>query len=119
MLAAWKRLVLVMVMAALPVHGLAAVVIPDCRFDDAAGSSAAAHPHGHDQYASAPDHDHDHDHPMAAIDFGSDHCGAGSTFATPVMRTGSAPTATSKPGQLAAAYRSGFIPEQPQRPPLA
>ena len=115
MLAALKRLALVMAMAAFPVQGLAAVVIPVCQYNDTSGSSVAEYDHrhadGHDHDASAPDH------PIAASDFGSDHCSTGSACAIPVMSTGPAPAATAERGWFAAAYRSGFIPEQPQRPP--
>jgi len=118
MLAAFKRLALVMVMAVLPLQGLAAVVIPVCQNDPTHGSSVAKSDHRH-----ADKHDHDapapdHDHPLAASDFGSDHCSTGSAFAIPVMSAGLAPAATAERNWFAAAYRSGFIPEQPQRPPL-
>ncbi len=121
MLAALKRLTLVVVMAVLPLQGLAAVVIPVCQYDDTSGSSLAGFDHRH-----ADEHDHDHgatiadlDHPIAASDSGSDHCSTGSAFAIPVMSTKPAPAATTERSWFAAAYRSGFIPEQPQRPPRA
>ena len=120
MLAALKRLALVMVMAALPLQGFAAIVIPVCQNDPAHGSSVGKSDHGH---ADGHDHGHDssapdHDHPIAAGDFGSDHCGTGSAFVIPVMiSTSPAPAATAERSWFAAAYCSGFIPEQPQRPP--
>lgn len=119
MLTAFKRLALVIVMAALPLQGLAAVVIPVCQNDPTQGSSAAksdhrhADKHNHDHDAPAPDHDP----PIAASDFGSDHCSAGFAFAIPMISLGPAPAATAERNWFAAAYRSGFIPEQPQRPP--
>jgi len=117
MLAAFKRLALVMVMATLPAHGFTAAVITVCQNDAAHGSSIAKSEHRH-----ADQHDHDapapdHDHRLPASDFSSDHCSTGSAFAIPVMSTGLAPAATAERSWFAAAYRSGFIPEQPQRPP--
>ena len=120
MLAALKRLALVLMMMALPAHGLATIIIAFCQFD-APASSSAAHQHGyggahdHDRDASAPDHVH----PPAAGDLGSDHCGASGSFAIPMMFTGLAPAVDAERSVFVAAYCSGFIPEQPQRPPLA
>ena len=111
MLAALKRLALVMVMATLPVQGLAAVVIPICQYDNTPGLSIAEYDHD----ASVPDRDH----PIAASDLGSDHCGASGSFAIPVMGEVLAPAADAERSIFVAAYCSGFIPEQPQRPPLA
>lgn len=120
MLAAFRRLVVAMVTAALPVQGFAAVVIPVCQNDPTHGASvgksdqrqADGHDHGHD--SPAPDHDHS----ITAGDVGSDHCSTGSAFAIPVMiSTSSVPAATAERSWFAAAYCFGFIPEQPQRPP--
>jgi ABC-type Zn2+ transport system substrate-binding protein/surface adhesin len=121
MLVALKRLALVMVMAVLPVQGFAAVVIPVCQNDPTHASSVAesdhrhadGHDHGHD--SSAPDHGH----PIAAGDYASDHCSTVPAFAILVMiSTSLAPAATAERSWFPAAHRSGFIPEQPQRPPL-
>lgn len=119
MLAAFKRLALVMVMAVLPLQGLAAVVTPVCQNDAKHGSSVGnsdhRHADRHDHDASSPDQDQ----PLTVGDAGPDHCGAGSAFAIPVILTEPAPAATAERGGFAAACRSGFIPEQPQRPPRA
>ncbi len=121
MLTAFKRLALVMVMVALPLQGLAAVVIPVCQSDPAQESSAAKSEHRH---ADKHDHDHgapapDHDHPIAASDFGSDHCGAGLAFAIPVMATKPPAAPGSEHSVFLATSISEHIPEQPRRPPRA
>ncbi len=118
MLAMVKHLALVMVMVVLPLQGFAAAVISVCQNDPAHGPSVGSSEHRHadkrDHAASAPDQDQ----PLTVGDTGSDHCGAESAFAIPAILTGPAPAATAERGWFAAAYRSGFIPEQPQRPPL-
>ena len=117
MLAAMKRLALVMLITALPTQGLAAIIIPFCQLDTSATALTAhqhSHANGHDYDASASNHEP----PIVVSVFGSDHCSTGVAFAIPAMSTGPAPAATAEPSWFAAAYRSGFIPEQPQRPPL-
>ena len=113
-----KKFALVMMMLALPLQGLAAVFISVCQYDPAHGSSAVktdhqhADQHGHD--APAPDHDH----PLAANDFGSDHCGTGSAVAVPMTATKLPATPSPEHSLFLAISFSGHIPEQPQRPPL-
>lgn len=120
MSSALKKLVLALLIAVLQLQGFAVIVMPLCQQEPAASALDAAahsHPGGHDHNheATTPDHDH----PLAASDFSSDHCNTGSAFAIPVMSTGLVPAATAERSWFAAAYRSGFIPEQPQRPPRA
>lgn len=119
MFAATKKYTFLLLFAALPLQALAAVVIPVCQYSDTPGSSVAGFDHrhadGHDHDSSAPGHDHS----IAAGEFSSDHCGTGSAFAIPMISTSPAPAATAERSWFAAAYRSGFIPEQPQRPPRA
>ena len=121
MLAAIKRLALVMLMAACSLQGLAAVVIPVCQNDPTHGSSVAKSDHRH---ADKHDYDHDapapdHDHPIAASDFGSDHCSTGSAVAVPVTAIKLPSTPSSERSLFLATSISGHIPEQPQRPPRA
>ena len=114
-----RKLALMLLIAVLPVQALAAIVAPLCQHDVPA-SVGAVTDHTH---FGGDHHDHDaptptHEHPFTAGDLGSDHCGAGCTFAIPMMSTSPAPAATAERNWFAAAYCSGFIPEQPQRPPL-
>lgn len=116
MFAAMKKFALVMVLAAFPVQALAAIVVPLCHQDVTVASARDHGIQGGDQH----DHDApDQSQPQTVGDVGSDHCSAGSAFAIPVTLTKPAPAATAERGWFAAAHRSGFIPEQPQRPPLA
>ena len=109
-----KKLALALLIAVLPVQALAAIIAPLCQQD-----AAAAPDHGihgvHQHVHNAPDQDQT----LTVADAGPDHCGAGSVFAIPAILTEPAPPATAERSWFAAAYRSGFIPEQPQRPPLA
>ena len=117
MSAAMKKLVLVLLIAVLPVQALAAIVVPLCKQGIATSVVAVADHTQHDgdhHDAPAPGHEH----PFTAGEVGSDHCGVGFAFAIPMMSAGLAPAATAERSWFAAAYRSGFIPEQPQRPPL-
>jgi len=119
MSAAIKQFVLVLLIAVLPLQALAAIVAPLCQQDVPASVAAVADHAHHD----GDHHDHDapapgHQHPFTAGGVGSDHCGAGCAFAIPMMSAGMAPAATAERNWFAAAYCSGFIPEQPQRPPL-
>ena len=114
-----KKLVLVLLIAVLPVQALAAIVAPLCEQGvPASVVSATNHTHQggghHDHDAPAPGHHH----PFTAGEVGSDHCGAGCAFAILMMPAGLAPAATAERSWYLAAYCSGFIPEQPQRPPL-
>lgn len=113
MSAAIKKLAFVLLIALLPLQALAAIIAPLCQQNAAAATDHGIHgvqQHVHD----APDQGQ----PLSG-DAGSDHCSAGSAFAIPLILTEPAPAATAERGWFAAAYRSGFIPEQPQRPPLA
>ena len=113
MSAAMKKLALVLLIALLPVQALAAMIAPLCQQDAAAAPDRGIH--GMHQYVhDAPDQDQ----PLTIGDAGPDHCSAGSAFAIPAIRTEPAPAATAERSGFAAACRSGFIPEQPQRPPL-
>jgi len=119
MSAAIKQFVLVLLIAVLPLQALAAIVAPLCQQDVPASVVVLADHAHHD----GDHHDHDapapgHQHPFTAGGVGSDHCGAGCAFAIPMMSAGMAPAATAERNWFAAAYCSGFIPEQPQRPPL-
>ncbi len=109
-----KKLALVLLIAVLPVQALAAIIAPLCQQDAAAAPDYGIHG-VHHHAPGAPDQGQ----PLTVGDTGSDHCGAGSAFAIPAILTGPAPAATAERGWFAAAYRSGFIPEQPQRPPRA
>jgi len=119
MSAAMKKLVLALLIAVLPLQGVAAIAASLCQQDLPNSTAAVAdHPHhdggSHDHDAPAPGHEH----PLIASEVGSDHCSAGCAFAIPMMSAGAAPAATAERSWFAAAYYSGFIPEQPQRPPL-
>jgi len=119
MSAAIKQFVLMLLIAVLPLQVLAAIVAPLCKQGIATSVVAVADHTQHD----GDHHDHDapvpgHEHPSMAGDHGSDHCGAGCASAIPMMSAGLAPAATAERSWFAAAHRSGFIPEQPQRPPL-
>lgn len=114
-----KKFALVMMMMALPLQGLAAIVIAVCQIDPAQGSSVVKSDH---QHADKHDHDApapDHDHPLAASDVGSDHCSTGSAVAVPITVTKLPSTPGSERSLFFAAYVLGHIPEQPQRPPRA
>ncbi|MEK7876316.1 MAG: hypothetical protein AAB325_09045 [Pseudomonadota bacterium] len=118
MFAAIRQYVLVLLIAIVPAQALAAIVAPLCQQGVPTSEIAAA---GHTHH-DGDHHDHDaqspaHEHPLTASDLGSNHCGAGCAFAIPVMSAGLAPAAMAERNWFAAAYRSGFIPEQPQRPP--
>ncbi len=119
MFAAMKKFVLMLLIAVLPVQALAAIVAPLCQQGVPASVAAVADHSHHD----GDHHDHDapapgHQHPFTAGEVGSDHCGAGCASAIPMMSAGLAPAATAERSWYLAAYCSGFIPEQPQRPPL-
>ncbi len=117
MISALNKFVLMLLIAVLPLQALAAIVVPLFQQGvPASVASVADHTHhdGDDHDAPVPGHEH----PFAAGDFGSDHCGAGCAFEIPMMSAGLAPAATAERSWFAAAHRSGFIPEQPQRPPL-
>lgn len=119
MSAAIKQFVLMMMMMALPLQGLAAVFVSVCKDDPTHGSSVVksyhqhADKHAHD--APAPDHDH----PLAANDCGSDHCGTGSAVAVPMTAAWLPATPSSEHSLFLATSISGHVPEQPQRPPRA
>ncbi len=120
MSAAMKKLVLVLLIAVLPVQALAAIVVP-LRQQDVPASVVAVADHTHHD---GDHHDHDvpapgHDHPIAASDFGSYHCDPGSALATPVMATKPPAAPGSERNLFLATSISGYIPEQPQRPPRA
>jgi len=116
MLAGTRKIALVLLIAVLPVHTFAAIATPHCQQDMAAAHDHA-HPNGHPN-----DHDvsgDDHEHPLTSGDPASDHCGAGSAFAPPAASVGWANDSTVPHDSFTAAHCFGFIPEQPQRPPLA
>ena len=120
MSSAVNKFVLAFLIAVLPMQGFAAVVMPLCQQGPAALVSDAAthsHPDGHDHKheATTPDHDH----PLAAGDFGSDHCGATSAFAIPVIAATLPAASGSERSLFLATSVSGHVPEQPQRPPRA
>ena len=107
-----KKFVFALLIAVLPIQGFAAMVMPMCQQEPAASAlDAAAHAHE----ATVPDHDH----PLAAGDFGSDHCGTASAFAILVIATTLAAASGSERSLFFATSVSGHIPEQPQRPPRA
>lgn len=113
-----KKFVLALLIAVLPLQGFAAVVMPLCQQEPAASAlDSATHSHtsgqDHSHEATAPDHDQ----PLAAGDFGSDHCGAASAFALPVIATAPPTASGSERSLFLATSVSGHIPEQPQRPP--
>jgi ABC-type nickel/cobalt efflux system permease component RcnA len=116
MLASIKKIALVLLIATLPLQAFAAIVIPRCQQNMAAAHDHAHHDgHQHDRDAPAQDHDH----PLTSNDLTSDHCGAGSVFAPPAASVGWASGSTVQRGSFTAAHCFRFIPEQPQRPPLA
>ncbi len=109
-----KKLALVLVIALLPLQALAAIIAPLCQQDAAAAPDRGIH--GVHQYVhDAPDQDQ----PLTVGDAGSDHCGAGSIFALPATHFGWAGVPAVQRDSAPATHCSGFIPEQPQRPPLA
>lgn len=113
-----KKLVLTLLIAVLPLQGIAAMVMPMCQQEPAASAlDVAAHAHtggyDHAHEATVPDHDR----PLAAGDFGSDHCSTASAFAIPVIATTLAAESGSERSLFLATSVSGHIPEQPQRPP--
>jgi hypothetical protein len=111
-----RRIALVLLIAALPLQTFAAIVIPHCQRDVAAAHDPAHHDGDqHDHNAPAQDHDH----PLTSNDLTSDHCGAGSVFAPPAASVGWAGGSTVQRDSFTAAHCFGFVPEQPQRPPLA
>ena len=115
-----KKLVLALLIAVLPIQGIAVKVMPMCQQEPAASAlDAAAHSdtgrHDHAHEATVPDHDH----PLAAGDFDSDHCGTASAFAIPVIATTLAAASGLERSLFLATSVSGHIPEQPQRPPRA
>lgn len=112
MSAAMKKLALVLLIALLPVQALAATVAPLCQQDAAAAPDhgiRGAHLHAHDAPAQ--------DQPLTVGDAGSDHCSAGSVFALPATHLGWAGGPALQRDSFTATHCSGFIPEQPQRPP--
>ena len=114
MSAAMKKLALVLLIALLPLQALAAIIAPLCQQDAAAAL-------GHDIHG-VHQHVHDapgQDQPLTVGDAGSDYCGAGSVFALPATRFGWAGVPALQRDNATATHCSGFIPEQPQRPPLA
>ena len=120
MLALMKRLVLVLVIAALPTQALAVLVTPICH-QDISASPAPAHHHAN---AESGQHDHptplsDHNHPLTMGDLGMDHCSSGCAFALPVTLSNAIFASGSGHSSAAAVRFSGHIPEQPHRPPLA
>ena len=112
-------LVMMIMIMALPLQGLAASVISVCQNDPTHGSSVVKfdyqHADIHDRDAPAPDHDH----PLAASDIGSDHCSSGSAFAVQVTATKLPATPNSGHNLFLPTSFSGHFPEQPQRPPRA
>ena len=115
-----KKFVLALLIALLPLQGFAAIVMPLCQQEPAASALDAAahsHPGGHDHAHEAAASDHDH--PLAAGDFGSDHCCTASAFALPVVAITLPAAPGSERSLFFAASVSGHIPEQPQRPPRA
>lgn len=117
MLASRKKIALVLLIAALPLQALAAIAMPLCRQDVAAVSAHDhAHHDGHEHDRGAPAQDHDH--PLTAIDLGTDHCSAGSAIAPPAAPFGWAGGPAVQRHSFAVVHCFGFVPEQPQRPPL-
>jgi len=116
MLAGTKTIALVLLMMSLPLQAFSAMVMPHCQQDSAAVHDHA-HPGGTQHNHDAPAHDHEH--PPTSTDLASDHCGAGSVFAPPAPPFGCAGGPALPRDSFAAAHRFGFVPEQPQRPPLA
>lgn len=108
-----KKLALVLLIALLPVQALAAIVAPLCQQDAAAASDYGIHG-GHQLVRDAPDQDQ----PLTIGDAGPDHCSAGSVFALPATHLGWAGGPALQHDNATATHCSGFIPEQPQRPPL-
>lgn len=108
-----KKLALALLIAVLPVQALAAIVAPLCQQDVAAAPDHGIHGvHQHDH--DAPDQSQ----PLTVGDAGSDYCGAGSVFALPATHFGWAGSPPVQRDSATATHWSGFIPEQPQRPPL-
>jgi hypothetical protein len=113
-----KRLVLVLVIAALPTQALAVIVKPVCE-QDVSASPAPAHHHAN---AGSGQHDHPaplagHDHPLTMDDLGLDHCGSGCALGLLVIPDKVIFASASEHSSVAATRFSGHIPEQPQRPP--
>jgi hypothetical protein len=116
MLAGIRTVTLVVLIAALPLQTFAVIATPHCQ-QDVAGAHDHAHPNGDPHDHDAPGRDHEH--PLTSGDPASDHCGAGSAFAPPAASVGWASESTVPRDSFIAAHCFGFIPEQPQRPPLA
>jgi len=116
MLAGTRKIALVVLIAALPLQAFAVMVILHCQ-QDAAAALDHAHPNGVQHDHDAPGHDHEH--PLTSSDPASDHCGAGFAFAPPAATVGWADDPAVPRERFTAAHRFGFIPEQPQRHPLA
>ncbi len=113
MSAAMKKLALMLLIAILPVQALAAIIAPLCQQD-----AAAAPDHGiHGVHPLVPDAP-DQDQPLTVGDAGPDHCSAGPVFALPATHLGWAGGPALQRDSASATHCSGFIPEQPQRPPL-
>ena len=114
MLAGMRTIALVVLIAALPLQAFAATAVPHCQ-QAVAAAHAHAQPDGHQHDAPA----HDHEHPLTSNDLASDHCGAGSVFAPPAASVCWAGGSTIQCDSFTPPHCFGFVPEQPQRPPLA
>ena len=115
MLIRMNRVVLALLIVALPLQPFAAIVTPHCQ-QDSVNVQGHANQNGdrHDHAVSAQDQ---HD-PLASTDSGPDHCGTESVFASATANVGWAGGTTVQCDSFTAVRCSSFIPEQPQRPPL-
>lgn len=114
MKASWlKRLVLVAALAVMPLQGMAAMIAQTCHGDAQAG---LVHDGGHDHGAQ---HDGQPDDGGAPASSGSHACCHSSIAAMPHLVLGAplpdSPIRALAPDQL----HDLFVPDQPQRPPLA
>ncbi|MGB5082351.1 MAG: hypothetical protein WBO23_16610 [Burkholderiales bacterium] len=119
MLAGMRTIALVVLIAALPLQAFAAIATPHCR-QDVAAAHEHAQPAGHQHDGHQPDAPaHGHEHPLTSNDLASDHCDAGSVFALPAASVRWAGGSAIQCDRFTPAHCFGFVPEQPQRPPLA
>lgn len=120
MSSALKTFLLALLIAILPLQGFAAIAMPACHQGQAVSAGDAdvpSHHGGHDHSHEAPAPDHGQPHP--AGHFGYDHCGTAAAFAIPVIATTLPAVSVAERSLFFAAFVSGHIPEQPQRPPRA
>jgi hypothetical protein len=112
----WRRLALLLVFLALPLQGAATTIHALSCLSDGSNGRHAAQGHAYDHGPHGSPHDHDGDTGKNDLAHFCCNLVASGLLMVPAAAVRAEPPALESPISLLATL---FIPEQPQRPPLA